>query len=57
LLDLMNAGGEPSRPVYRLDITLTTEKTALATRSDASVSLSRLTHRVAIQIGGHSSDG
>ena len=42
LLDLMNAGGEPSRPVYRLDITLTTEKTALATRSDASVSLSRL---------------
>lgn len=42
LLDLMNAGGEPSRPMYRLDITLTTEKTALATRSDASVSLSRL---------------
>ena len=42
LLDLMNAGGEPSRPVYRLDISLTTEKTALATRSDASVSLSRL---------------
>jgi LPS-assembly lipoprotein len=50
LLDLMNPAGVPTNPRYRLNISLTTTKTSLATRTDASVSLYRLQVKLTYQL-------